>query len=147
MPHAGGREGGLPDVVIYEPKGDGFGEPYDVFKYQAFDGEELSYRQGVLVTVTPVPDVPRVESFTAVMSEEEVEAGLKKIRLRATDADHPSEPLLLTLTTLPALGALHQCDARGGVGAKIETPGETVAHPDGYVPRYDEESGETTYVR
>ena len=42
--------------VVYVPAADGYGAPYDIFKYQTYDGEMFSYKQGVVLSVHPVND-------------------------------------------------------------------------------------------
>jgi hypothetical protein len=105
-------KGVLPNVVIYEPAADANGLPYDIFKYQAYDGESFSYRQGVLINVVPVDDVPVVVDFTAAMSEAEVLAGAMAVKLTAMDPDAGS--LTLNITTLPLLGALYHSPLLAG---------------------------------
>eukprot|EP00899_Mesostigma_viride_P022406 jgi/Mesvir1/334/Mv22741-RA.1 len=115
-------------AVVYVPAPDGFGSPYDIFKYQAYDGHEFSYRQGVTIKVDPVPDAPTAASATIFAQH-----GLASlIRLRGNDSD--GEAVHMIITTLPAKGHLYQADTHGKpVGAAIAAPGTRVKSRSGHV--------------
>ncbi|KAK3277069.1 hypothetical protein CYMTET_14901 [Cymbomonas tetramitiformis] len=125
-------EGMLYNTVVYVPDANGNGMPYDIFKYQTYDGRAFSYRQGVMVHVEAVNDMPEVASSTVDMTDEDLAEGYVVIKLTGTDVD--DDLLSFMITTEPALGSLYQASASlEPEGEVITGTGAEVTNAFGYI--------------
>eukprot|EP00898_Chlorokybus_atmophyticus_P001863 jgi/Chlat1/2678/Chrsp18S02987 len=95
--------------VVYEPDVGLSGAPLDIFKYQAYDGEEFSYRQGVVINVISRNSPPTLT--TPVFNVYITLNTPKRINLFATDTDSPTPTFMVT--RLPARGWLRQANWTG----------------------------------
>ncbi|GBG67786.1 hypothetical protein CBR_g911 [Chara braunii] len=118
--------------VIYVPAKNGHGQPYDIFKYQAYDGKEFSYRQGVVIHVESVNDPPIVAPRTIYAFR----AARVVVLLQAEDPE--GEQTTLQIDTLPEKGLLYQASDTGrvAIGRPITTPGTIVTNKDGCLVYY-----------
>ncbi|KAK3277281.1 hypothetical protein CYMTET_14706 [Cymbomonas tetramitiformis] len=92
------------DKILYLPDKDGYGSPYDIFKYQAYDGEHFSYKQGVVISVHPVNDPPMANSQTITT------AVGKEVGVHLTGVDVDFDTMVYTITRLPKKGHLYFAD-------------------------------------
>lgn len=90
--------------VVFVPGENGYGSPYDIFKYQTYDGEQFSYKQGVVVSIDPLNDPPVA---TPQLVETTVGTPIG-IHLAAEDFDF--DTLSYHISRLPAKGSLYFAD-------------------------------------
>lgn len=111
--------------VLYHPKGSACGR--DVFKYQAFDGEEFSYKAGVLIDIEPVNDPPTCAALTTEMT---AAGGPVLVQLVGADEDQDAF-LRYVITRPPRRGHLFQSDLAGNklelIDASMTSIGSTSA--------------------
>eukprot|EP00898_Chlorokybus_atmophyticus_P009137 jgi/Chlat1/9224/Chrsp99S08484 len=127
-------------IVTYVPDAGASGN--DIFKYQAYDGVEFSYRQGVIISVSPLNSAPIVSS--SVVNTNPGEKVL--IRLHGSDAENGTE-LDFILTALPHKGLLYEANSRGRTrGGPLNAINTKVDNYVVYVPDANgRDSGDDVY--
>ena len=113
-------------TVRYTPDPDFDGT--DVFKYRVSDGDKLSYRQGVTVTVNGVNDAPTCPLMATVTTS----VAEKKL-VTLTNGDVDGDFVALQITRLPENGNLHQATLDGKENGLITEVGTLVTSSAGLV--------------
>ena len=94
----------------------------DIFKYQASNGQEVSAKKGVRITISPVNDMPSCGASNVVVTSKGNDT---LIKLQYADADE--DFTTVKITHLPRKGTLHHVNSDGSRGEQIFLPGTAIS--------------------